>query len=767
MKRILFCAGILALAASCTEDEFDSFATQNGQNQGITFTAEAPMTKIQWDETETSYVPFWYAEQDRIAIYGVGVFANDKTTKVPSTGNGDSWDEISSSVTYKATQSEKIGKFTATADAQTLHFNGGKEARFLGLYPSDVAAAWTTIDTDGNKGLKISNLPNLDAQTQTTTKGYNESVMMYSLSKASKVNDYDAVGENASLSFQRPFSALVLSTANANEYTNVEAPLFGVLEKVEVEAKGYTPTSGTLIAASNLTYDATNDYLVVDTLTNKATLVAGTTSNRASKVSLTIGTNGLGWSDEALAVVAINDVDRSKTFAKNDKDETIEITWTFDNIVLKQSLKTQASWDGFVETPKLDIADYDYLVTLDNQLLVLNGNFKDIFNEAGDKIVWDNGDIAVNTITNIISKVALSDEELAMLKNFSALEKLTLAENTEIPANTFTTGQAGQITDLNLPKVTKVAQKFIDNNATNAFSVLVNLAMPAYEFEDDVVNKAFFNLNVKATLESLDMSGVRSMLPQFGIERTLSFEGYAKLAEVTVQDGMIVSPSGFAKCTSLATVNGAVDIESAPKAFWMDATGSENNTLESIEVAGTEIPANAFYRCAALATVEYQGAQLAPTVVGERGLAGTAIKYMDLSKLTSIGTGAFVNTPIISSNKNTTYLEVGAAEIPAEVFSGCTGLKMVKFTNATTITGNDVLKGATALIQVKFLKVVSLGSGTDFVNVFGKREGSIDLWVNPEQSGVNGLNWTLEYINGEDVKTVTYTFKSIQKKIED
>ena len=140
---------------------------------------------------------------------------------------------------------------------------------------------------------------------------------------------------------------------------------------------------------------------------------------------------------------------------------------------------------------------------------------------------------------------------------------------------------------------------------------------------------------------------------------------------------------------------------------------------------------------------------------------------MDLSKLTSVGAAAFKQAQIISSNKNTTYLEVGATEIPEEAFAECKGLKMVKFTNATTITGNKVLEGATSLIQVKFLKAVSLGSGTDFANVFGKREGSIDLWVNPEQSGVNGLNWTLEYINGEDVKTVTYTFKSIQKKIED
>lgn len=761
MKRILFCAGILALAASCTEDEFDSFATQNGQTQGITFTAEAPVTKIQWDETETSYVPFWYAEQDRIAIYGIGVLSNSGNP-IPSSGNGDSWDEIvkGSYKIYKATQSEKIGKFTATADNQTLHFNGDKEARFVGLYPETVLAEWNA----SAKGLKISGLPTLDIQTQETTKGYNKNVMMYSLSTASKVNDYDAVGENASLSFQRPFSALVLSTDNANEYTTGDAPLFGKLERVEVEAKGYTPAQGDKIKPSELTI-ANNDYLVVDTLTNEATFVADPAGARASKVTLNIGTAGLGWSDDALAVTAINNVDRSQTFAKAGKDETIEITWTFENIVLKQSLNTQNSWKGFVETPKLDIASYDYLVTNKGELLVLNGNFKDIFDKDG-KIAWDNGAVDKTTITNIISKVALSDAELAMLQGFSGLKKLTLAENTEIPANTFSETQAGQITDLNLPKVTKVAQKFIANNASKAFSKLENLSMPAYEFEDDVVNKAFFNDEVKATLASLDMSGVRSMLPQFGIERTLSFEGYTNLAEVTVQDGMVVSPSGFAGCIALATVNGAVDVTNAPKAFSM-ASNSANDVLKSIEVTGTEIPSYAFYYCKALETIEYKGAQLAPTVVGDAGLAVTAIKYMDLSKLTSLGEKAFKMTKIISSNKNTTYLEVGAAEIPAEAFSGCEGLKMVKFTNATTITGDKVFENATTLIQVKFLKVVSLGSGTDFTNVFGGKEGSIDLWVNPEQSGVNGLNWTLEYINGKNVATVKYTFKSIQKKIED
>lgn len=778
MKRILFCASVLALATSCADNELDSFAT-SGEKQanGITFVADAPLSRMQWDETETSYVPFWYAEQDRIAVYASGAKGGDDDASLATAIGDDGWDDLyTTAYTYKATQSEKVGKFTATADDQTLHFDGDKEARFLALYPSSVAGAWSS--TTGEVGIKISKLPNLASQTQTTTKGDNQSIMMYSLSKASKVNDYDAVGENAKLSFQRPFSALVLSTDNADEYTKGEDALFGKLTKVKAEAKGYTDPQNVTennIDASLLTY---NDgaYLVVDTLTNKATFFEGTSTSTpaASTAELTLGTGGLGWSDDALAVVAINNVDRSQTFAKQQKDETIDITWTFENIVLKQSLKTQNSWNGFIECPKLDISSYDYLVTTDNQLVVLKGNFKDIFvtEEGADKgkIEWVAGNVDKTAITTIISKVALSNEELAMLKDFTALKSLTLAENTEIPANTFTTAQAAAITKLDLPKVTKVDQKFIANDATKAFSALTDLAMASYEFEDATVNGAFFNTTIKGLLETLDMSGVRSMLPKFGIERTLSFKGYTALTEVTVQDGMIVSPSGFAGCTSLTTVNGVVDITSAPNAFEM--IGTANAKLKSIKVTGTEIPAKAFYNCTALESIECNGASIVPTVIGERAFVDTdALKYMDLSKVTSLGEAAFARSGLTSANKNTTVLEVGATEIPAGAFQDCANIKMVKFTNATKITGTEVFKGATNLIQVKFLKVISLANAAEnaYANVFGGKQGQIDLWTNPEQTGINGLVWTLDYLSadGKTTYSQTYTFKSIQKKIED
>lgn len=61
MKRLLFCAGILALAASCTE-EMDTLSVQQ-QSKGITFVAtdgNDAATRGHFEETEDGeyYAPF-------------------------------------------------------------------------------------------------------------------------------------------------------------------------------------------------------------------------------------------------------------------------------------------------------------------------------------------------------------------------------------------------------------------------------------------------------------------------------------------------------------------------------------------------------------------------------------------------------------------------------------------------------------------------------------------------------------------------------------
>jgi hypothetical protein len=785
MKKVLFCSALLALVAGCAENELDSLSTPQ-KGQGISFEAEAPTTRMQWDETETSYVPFWYAEQDRIGLFAVnvkkGAFGSEaglgRTTTDNWTGLPDT--EASADATYKATQSQRTGAFTAITDGDLLHFANNGDARFLAVYPSTVKAKY-----DGGK-VVLSSLPKLSEQNQATTKGYNEATLMYSMSIAARKNSYDAVGEKVNLQFKRPLSALVFSTENVNDYTTADPvtdeSIFGNLMTITVEAKGWTPESGGLgaITPSTLAYDESVATIEVDTINYAATFKAGS-GTESNKIELTLGdaASGLAWNDDALAVVAIKDVDRSETFSA-EKKETMEVVFSFDKIDLTMTNSTKSNWDGFIEYPTLNINNYPYLVTKGKSsstrtLIVNNGNFNDIFAKNG-KIAWtdtEGAEVELSEIATIISNVKLTDVELGKIKLFTNLKSLTLKENASVPANTFSTAQASAITKLDLPKVTSIDAKFINGAEGGAFAKIATLLMPAYQFENAKVNAAFFNDGEKGELVTLDMSGVNSMLPTFGVARTLSFEGYEKLATVTVKDNLVASPSGFADCVALKTINGKLDITDAPSVFKM--TTDENDVLESVELVNRMIPADAFNNCTALETVKYNGSSIAPTAIGSSAFANTtALKYMDLSEVATIGASAFEASGITSTSKNTETLTVGATELPASIFKNCANIEMVKFTNATKITGDEILAGNTkALIQIKFLKVISLADAAA-ANAYGKIFGetvdktkTIDFWTNPEQPGVDGLTFTLSYKNGTTTVPQVYTFSSIQKKIAD
>ena len=74
MKKILFCAGILALAASCAENEIDSISGQKEATKGISFEGalvETPTTRgdLAYDDVSGIHNFFWYAEKDQISIW--------------------------------------------------------------------------------------------------------------------------------------------------------------------------------------------------------------------------------------------------------------------------------------------------------------------------------------------------------------------------------------------------------------------------------------------------------------------------------------------------------------------------------------------------------------------------------------------------------------------------------------------------------------------------------------------------------------------------
>ena len=758
MKKVLFCTALLAIAAGCAENELDSLSIAE-QGKGISFVAEIPETRMQWDETETSYVPFWYAEQDRIGIFATNVKKGAFGSATDLRKNGDKWSNLPTSesaadVTYKATQSQRTGAFTAISDNDLLHFNEGN-AHFLAVYPSSVKAKYE------NGKVVLSNLPVLATQTQTTVKGYNESIFMYSMSTSSKENAYDAVGENVNLQFVRPLSALVFSTENANDYTKGGSnSIFGNLKTIKVTAKGWNPTSaGSPIAASTLTYDATKATVAVDTVTYAATFNAGTAPTEGSEVTLTLKDgSGLAWNDEALAVVAIKNVDRSQTFSE-DKKETMEVIFTFDKIELAMTNATNKSWKGFVEYPALDINKFPYLVTKGasntRTLIVNSGNFNDIFNNDG-KIKWtETGatEVALSEIQTIISNVALTNAELAKIKSFTSVKYLTLKKNTSIPANTFD-GMDDQLVEINLPAVTEIDKDFINAN----FSVLEKLNLASYQFENESVNDRFFNTTTAGKLTTLNISGVESMMPTFGIDRALSFKDYTALTEVTVQDGIVVAPNGFNGCKALKTINGKLNLTNAVSAFEMGAPSNNNDVLETVNVTGTTIPEKAFMNCTKLKNILYNGAQIAPTTVGASAFQGaTSLEYMDLANATTIGASAFSGCSEYKGKaEGENVLAVGVSTVEASIFAS-TKVYMVHFTDATVINPG-IFTNADDLRQVKFSKKFSFAKswtngGSD---TFGTAS-NVDLFLNPDQASImSGTTMTLPGTAN------TITFKTVQ-----
>lgn len=809
MKKILFCAAVVALATACTNEDDLVINQDNSRVKGLTFDvtlAEGATTRGEiWKDENGAYPFFWYAETDRINVHAINVTAgsgNSNSNGAATAGIDGTWTLKAAAASYKATQSAGAGQFTATGDDNMLLLKDydvddvTTTATIVATYGENIKVKSVTSKVDAETNAVPGELAELVLQTitagnatQTVARANVVDAPMYSVSTAVKEEVYNSLGEKANLKLIRPFPLIRFTTKNTKDYIAD----FGKLKSIELTAKGFESAGGgSDIDASKLAYAADKSFTITGATTGFEASFEAASDPEKVIVNLTDGT----WTDDDAVYMTVAPVDR-KAFRNKSQKEALKVEYKFANITFtldaaregaaefEKALQTSNDWiatdangnpNAVTPLPALDINNYNYLVTNesspgnnDRTLIVLKGNFKDIFAEDGS-VAWsaaDNGKADVTSFKKIIANVALTDAELATIKKFSALTDLTLKENTSIPANTFTVAQATGITKLNLPKVTAVDKKFINNDASKTFAALTDLIMPAYAFTDATVNGAFFNNAVKTTLVNLDMSGVTSMMPIFGIERTMVFTGYTALETVAMQDNVVVSPSGFAGCTALETITGKLDITEASNVFDMNAAA--NNALESVELNSTIIPSDAFNNCTALKTVTYNGSAIVPTAIGANAFATTtAMKYMDLSKAATIGASAFKASGITSTNAQVTTMIVGATELPASIFENCTGLKMVKFTAATRITGTDIFKGATGVTQIKFEKVITLAdlATGNYDNVFSANPENIDFWTNPSQPGVDGNKFTLSCKVGSAPNTQEYTFKSIQKKLD-
>lgn len=780
MKKILFCAAVVALATACTEDEFGGSQIGSQTKQGLYFEAspaDGATTRGELYKDENGTYPFfWYAEQDQINIFALnaqalnnGSYGTNSSNKGVATQSSGSWTTGAAAI-YKATRSEGNGRFTAASPNDMLALKdfdeddiAGTTATIVATYGINVTSIKSELDDSNNpvpgKLSELKLTTTTGNATQTVDRMNQVVAPMWSVSSAVKENAYDAFGEKAQLKLIRPFPVLRFTTANAGKYTDK----FGKLESIKLTT--LTPEGA---AGSNIAYDNNKVYTVTGTTTGFEASWQETTDPNIVTVNVTNGT----WKDGDAVYMTVAPVERSA-------EEILKIEYTFENISFTldgtkddakafEIIKTKNNWtsvdangnpNAVTALPALDINNYDYLLTNvssgnDRTLIVNKGDFSSIFDNTG-AIIWGGGTVPKTEVNTIIvaEDVNMTESDLQGLTKFTNLASIELNNVTSIPANTFN-GLSAKLKEIILPAVTKINKGFINSK----FTILENLNLASYKFEDEDVNAMFFNTTTANTLKTLNISGVGNMMPTFGIDRALSFKGYTALTEVTVQDGIVVAPNGFNGCTSLKTINGKLNLTNAVSAFEMGAPSNNNDVLETVNVTGTTIPEKAFKNCTKLKNILYNGAQIAPTTVGASAFEGaTSLEYMDLANATTIGASAFSGCSEYKGKaEGENVLAVGVSTVEASIFAS-TKVYMVHFTNAEVIN-KSIFANASNLRQVKFSKKFSFAKtwtsgGTD---TFGTST-NVDLFLNPDQASImSGTTMTLPGTGN------TITFKTVQ-----
>lgn len=798
MKKLLFCAGILALAASCTE-EFDTASIQQEQAKGISFTevpdVQVPTTKGEF-EVETTpggeqWLPFWTAEKDKINVYAIGVTKDPEGT--PTSWSGDSF-TADNQVVYKATRSERYAYFTS-ADAKNLldfaaDVDANNPASFLATYPVGVKLK-ENATPDWTNGftvkLGLPELSNEQVQANTEGKGIYELNAKYAVAKGYPESDrVAAVGENVTLRFNRVLSGMVFRTVNVDQYTSEDNNLFGRLKSVTLTTKGegtiedgvFTPAAGAQ-NPSKLT-NGNSAVVAINVAANGTAKLDAENTNYdtaggESKVTVKLGdtsATGLEWTDDDRVYMVLAPVSRTDE-AGHAWTEGYSIDYTFEHIDFHVEKTTANSWPagGFGSMTPLDINSYPYLVTknrsgLNTRALIVNsGNFSDIFVEGATTptVDWTDSETVsnghqpyLNEFSTIIVNegVVLTKQELGRLKEFGNLVDIKLAENTTIYAGTF---DQDKLKKIDFPKV-----DVIENGAFADGIKLTDVILPQYAFEDETIAMQILK---DESLLNLDMSGVDAM--NVGFPSTgFTLDGFEKLVTVKVKDGVRLGSNAFFGCVDLKTVTGKVELAGS-SAF----NGCE--VLKTINILNRDIPANSFNGCDLLENVYYDGKQVIPTNVGLGAFKDCkALEKMDLSQAKdkkdgattspAIGNDAFNGCTAFYGGVNKdgkTIVQVGGATIGSNAFAGCTSLVHIEFLEATSL-GDCVLNIGTTgnLKQIQLDQIVEF-TDDNTANTFGAAEKMkiVDLFITPGQAGVDGNELTLN--GGATVK-----FKSIRDK---
>lgn len=803
MKKFLYCAAVVALAAACTQEDdlLNNAPSSQAQGQGLSFNVTLAdnniETKGELYEDEGTYPFFWYAEQDRINVFGVNLkgaissgsagtntalvgYGSNTGGKGVATHSFGTWTLPSAAASYKATQSKGEGKFTAANDGDMLVFDGEKTSTIVATY-GDIAA--TTVESkmnddntdiipglEGITKLELTTDATKGSNIEQTVKHPNEVIApMYSVSSAAAEETYHSVGEQANLQLIRPFPVIRFTTTGVDKY----AEDFGPLESVSLITRQKNAAGEWIAAGSTIAYKAGAKYTVVGDEVGFASGWEFTNNSGASqyKHQVTVNlTSQENWSDDDAVYMTVAPVDRSEL----EDGDMLVITYQFKNITFTldgskenakefETLITKNSWnattaDGrpnaVTPLPALDINNYDYLLVgqSGNYTLIINrGSIASTIN--GTNVIWPVGGttgVAISDVKKVIVNCDLEDADFANLNKFTAAEHIELTEETSIPTDGLKalTGSGSALKELVLPKVTTIAEDFVDAN----FETLTKLELGSYPFETMAINNRFFNAQTAGKLTYIDAAAVDDFGPIYMGRQAIIFQNYNVLDSIKVGNGAELYAHQFDGCVKLQKVIGSVDLSSN------DATHAFKGVkaLKEVNVTTDIIPDYAFYQASAIESVLKDGNQLAPTAVGEFAfMEAVALKYMDLANTTELGERAFNRSGLIASKKDAD-LKVGAKVI-SEAALANTKVTFVHFTNAESVE-NQILSGVNTLVQIKFNKVfkASLPANTKMdAQSFGATTNSknVDLLVADGQE-YNGATIT---VGGTD-----FTFKSIR-----
>lgn len=744
MKKLFILSSVALLAASCTNEIIEEGPVSKDELKGISF------KMVENDETRgmvtNDYKSFFYAELDRVDVYGDNVMDNAVTPaeiefKDPLT-----------KVTYKATKSKGNPYLTGINDANTINYKKAyaqdEYSNFFVVYPAGTTVKYTAADG----GKFTVNALDITAQELSAdgTMNFDKRLMYDFVANKRPEKAYNSVGETLALNLISPYTMLWYAFTDVESYN-----AFGKLQTITLKATSAEyvkngekkTTTSSPLASTGGTFTIKKDKTVsTSSLTNASTIILDV--NQAVK------------NNQKLNMFALTKTGKIKDGGDYTLTDKYTITYTFENVDLIYDKKTSSGeWKAgaayaMPNANGMTIADeYSYILTRgtsvgsnDRVLYVNKGTVAGIQKDGSIKWTDSNnaieGKVEFTEVAEIIvnsTADALTDEDWKTIAKMTNLKKMTILNaTTTVPAETI---KGLNLTDVNLKNVTTISATSFEG------SNLVNVIMPKYNF---ATNKTITQATLKpAYLETLDMSGTPYMKDVHPYEG-MSLAGYTNLTEVTVQNGVVLGPESFKGCAALNKVTGYV-VLGGYGAF------EGCSSLEAIsidEVATTKIFAYTFNEATSLKDVFNKDGKtpIKPTVIEDCAFRKTKVN-VDLTAATSIGTSAFAYNEYLKGKEITTgsgkyHLVVNAATVGVNAFFNATGLQYVQFNNLEVVNAG-ILSGTT-LQELKFSKVFSFSDDAKNT-VFGTTTGT-KLFVNPSQKyngntiNVNGGTITFETI---------------------